>query len=161
VLISLGYLGVVVMIQLFSVAINSDMFIPILVNICASGAIIAAKKLSSNELTTTVLFYSTGAAFIFSAIAALVVGELPSLKDLLLLIAIEIFGLLSNVFYLLALKHGKASLVAPFEYTCLIFAMAISYMFFHEIPNTKIMLGAFLIALSTFWLNKDEIILSS
>ena len=149
--------GLLVMTRSFSLVLGSEIGIALLANILASGAIVIAKKLSFTDSVTTLIFYSTLGSFILSTVVILWVKEWPPTKDILLLIGISICGVLSNTFYVNALKYGKASLVAPLEYVRLIFAAAMGYLFFQEIPDKYVILGAVVIACSTFLLTRMEL----
>jgi drug/metabolite transporter (DMT)-like permease len=159
--IFIGYLGVLVIIPPSSFVISQEIWIALLANALASIAIIMAKKLASSIPTTTLLFYSMGTSFVFSSLVILGGWQSPNLQDILIMAGIGLCGLLFNGFYIQALKYGKASLAAPFEYTRLIFASIIGYFVFYELPDPRLIGGALIIALSTYFLTKEELILTT
>ena len=158
ILILVGYLGVLTLTQSFSLTASPYIWMALLANIFASGAIILAKKLSESEPPTTLVFYSTLGGFVFAMALALWVEEWPPFRDLLLLVGTAICGVLSNTFYMNALKYGKASFVAPFEYVRLIFAVTLGYLFFREVPDKYMVLGSVTIMCANFFLTRMELL---
>ena len=156
VVIIAGYLGVLVIFQDFSFTSGLDVGMALLANLLAAGAIILAKKLLTTESTTTLVFYTTFATFVLATCAAAGVWQLPALRDILLIAGVALSGVLANVLGVQALKYGKASLVAPLEYTRLIFAVVLGYLIFQETPQMNVLLGGAIIALSTYLLTRME-----
>ncbi len=156
-LIALGYVGVLTMFQSFSFSFGIPIAVALLANILASGSSITGKKLLTTESSITLLLYGTGATLLLSSVAVIGTWQLPPLRDIYLLIGVALCGLLSNFATVEALKYGKASFVAPFEYTRLIFASMIGYLFFEEIPHINVVAGAIVIAASTFLLTRLEL----
>ncbi len=65
---------------------------------------------------------------------------------------------LSSAYYLLivAMRSGEMSLVAPFRYSGLIFALLIGYLVWGEIPNLLAWLGIFLLVVSGLMILREE-----
>ena len=45
----------------------------------------------------------------------------------------------------LSYRHAQASLVAPFEYPSILFALLIGYTVFHEVPTVQMLIGVAII----------------
>ena len=57
-------------------------------------------------------------------------------------------GLIGGVAQILvtsSYRFGQASMLAPYDYTTMLFAIAISYFWFDELPTLAILLGAALV----------------
>ena len=148
-----GYGGVLIILRPFSFHFNGAVYVALLANLLASCSIIVAKRLSSTESTVTIMFYTNIATFLLSAFAVSWVWETPLPRDILLLAGIGLAGTLSQFLYIEALKLGNPSFLAPFEYTRLLFAVAMGLLFFNEIPDSWVLMGAFLIILATLYLS--------
>ncbi|MEM7292069.1 MAG: DMT family transporter [Pseudomonadota bacterium] len=110
---------------------------------------ISLRRLSKTEKTVTIGFY-------YNCVGALVYGSwtliagwvTPSGTHLMLLL---LFGAIASV-QQWALTHShryaEASLLAPFEYLVLIFAAALGYFIWGEVPSVTTWLGAATIAAS-------------
>ncbi|MFY0612985.1 MAG: DMT family transporter [Hyphomicrobiaceae bacterium] len=65
-------------------------------------------------------------------------------------------GLFAQVASIRALKAAPASLVAPTDYTRLVWAMILGFLLFSELPSLKSALGAIVIVLSALWVLTEK-----
>jgi drug/metabolite transporter (DMT)-like permease len=107
---------------------------------------VQTRSLARSETTSSIVFY-------FSLICALAglctlpFGWLiPSWGELAALICIGIFGGLAHIFLTESYRLAEASLVAPFDYTSMLWALALGYLVFGELPNALVFVGAAIIA---------------
>lgn len=66
--------------------------------------------------------------------------------QLLLLCGVGIFGGLAQIFVTLSLQQAHASMLAPFEYSSMLWSMIFGYVFLAQIPSQTTVLGAAIIA---------------
>ena len=66
--------------------------------------------------------------------------------ELAALIAIGIFGGLAHIFLTESYRLAEASLVAPFDYTSMLWALVLGYLVFSELPGWQVFAGAAIIA---------------
>ena len=66
----------------------------------------------------------------------------PDLADAPLLIGCGVFGGIGQVLLTQSYRYGEASLVAPFEYISMLWAIAIGYVLFANLPTITMLLGA-------------------
>lgn len=101
---------------------------------------------------TPALFISivTGVAVgISGPIFALVLGDswsMPSTNVALLIFVSAVFlcgGYITSVF---AMRHGDISVIAPFRYTVIVFAIIIGFVIWREVPDTWMIVGTLIIA---------------
>ena len=59
-----------------------------------------------------------------------------------MLIASGLFGGIGQIFLTSSYRFADASLVAPFDYTSMLLALAIGYFVFDEVPTGTMLLGA-------------------
>lgn len=107
------------------------------------------------ETADTVLIAGQiGATLLFGAVAAPFAWVTPSWRDFLLL---SLFGVLSIVALACvnrALKLAPASVVVPYQYTMIIWAVALGYLVFGDVPDLFTLAGAAIIiaaGLYIFW----------
>ena len=70
----------------------------------------------------------------------------PTWPELAALIAIGIFGGLAHIFLTESYRLAEASLVAPFDYTSMLWALLLGYLVFGELPDALVFVGAAIIA---------------
>jgi drug/metabolite transporter (DMT)-like permease len=66
----------------------------------------------------------------------------PSWNDFLILCGIGIFGGVAQILLTDSYRHAPASVVAPFSYTAMIWAVVLGYFMFSELPDAIVLLGA-------------------
>ena len=67
-----------------------------------------------------------------------------------------IFGSLGHYFLSQAAKKAEVVVITPFEYTSFIFVGIMGYLFYNEIPNSSIVIGAILIVLGGLYIAYRE-----
>jgi drug/metabolite transporter (DMT)-like permease len=115
------------------------------------GAVFAAlaqvfvRKLVQTETTSAIVFWFSVTASAL-ALATLPFGWVwPSPLDAALLVAAGLLGGIGQVLLTSAYRHADASLIAPFEYVSILFALAIGYWAFGEVPTLRMLGGAALV----------------
>ena len=98
------------------------------------------RQLAQKESTTTIVLYFliSGSAVTLLTLPTWVV---PSWEDFAALVLIGILGGIGQLCLTQAFHHAEASLIAPFEYTSMIWVVGIGYFVFAEIPSVYVLLG--------------------
>ncbi|ANE76915.1 DMT family transporter [Dickeya solani] len=76
-----------------------------------------------------------------------------------LLIGCGVFGGLAQILVTLSLRYADASLLAPFDYTTLVWSMVIGYLFLDSLPGNATLLGASIIVMAgifTLWCDQRQ-----
>ena len=153
----IGYSGVLVMVQPENADINTAVFIALLANLCSSLAKITTKSLTKTETAAQVVFYGNFIALLISALFAGYQWETPAVEAWPILVGIGIAGSCSQFSYIKALEIGNVSLVAPFEYLRLLFAIPVGYFFFGEVLTDHHIWGCVIIVGCSLYLTWREI----
>ncbi|MEM7694770.1 MAG: DMT family transporter [Pseudomonadota bacterium] len=105
------------------------------------------RQLAQKDNTITIVLYFLIAG---SAITLLTAPTwvMPSWQDALLLLLIGILGGLGQLFLTHAFHYAEASLIAPFEYTSMLWVLAVGYFVFAELPTPAVMVGASIVIAS-------------
>lgn len=144
-LIFLGYAGVLTCIGpssfQMSVAIASSVF----ANLLASFSLIAMKKLVQTENLPRIMFWANFFSILILSFGAPFFWEFPRRDDLMTLILIGVIGVFSQFSYIKALVNGTPALVAPFEFSRLLFAIPIGLFYFSEPLNIETVFGGAMI----------------
>ena len=82
---------------------------------------------------------------LFSAIPALLWWRMPDGGQLLLLISVGGLGGVAQYMLFEGMRRAPVSIVAPFEYTSLIWAFALGYAIWGDVPRREVFMGAALI----------------
>ena len=66
----------------------------------------------------------------------------------MLLIGVGIFFSLGLYFQIIALSKARASIIQPFHYTLIFWAIILGYFFYNDLPDLPTLIGAGIITLS-------------
>jgi drug/metabolite transporter (DMT)-like permease len=110
--------------------------------ICGAGAVIQTRRLTDSETTSAiVLYFSLICAA--AGLATLPFGwHWPTPSEFLALIMIGVLGGVSHLLLTESYRHAPASLVAPFDYTAMLWALMLGYFMFDEVPEIMVFVGA-------------------
>lgn len=117
----------------------------------ALAAIIVRKLILTERSATIVLWFSGWASVL--ALLTYPLGWLwpswawimPSAEQLVLLVALGLFGGLGQIFMTQSYRYADASTIAPFDYTTMIWATAVGWLVFSEVPGPWVVGGASLV----------------
>lgn len=113
--------------------------------ICAALAQIYIRKLVQTEQTSAIVFYFSVTSALLSLLTLPFGWVLPTGPEALLLVMAGLLGGLGQIFLTSAYRFAPASVVAPFDYASMLFAIVIGVFFFDEIPDTRTLSGAALV----------------
>ena len=136
-----GFVGVMIMLQPGPGLLKSIALVPLLGTVFFALAMIVLRKLGRTETSASVAFTFTLSCTLVSGFALPFVWVTPGLVDLAALIAVGLLGGVGQILMTTAFKHGDVAVVAPFEYTAMIWATLLGFVFWDEIPGLNIWLG--------------------
>jgi len=115
------------------------------------GAVFAAlaqvfvRKLVQTEKTPAIVFYFSLTATALSLITLPFGWVWPAPRELALLIGAGLLGGIGQILLTSSYREADASLVAPFDYASMLFALAIGWFVFSEMPTLTMLMGAAII----------------
>lgn len=111
-------------------------------------ASVIVRKIGREERTAVLILYPMVANFILmGALMPFVYKPMP-LIDLGLVAVVALFGLLATLCLIAAYRRADAALVAPMQYSQILWAAAYGWLFFDETADTYTMVGAGIIIAS-------------
>lgn len=112
------------------------------------GALLAAlaqifiRKLTRTETTSAIVFWFSCTASVLS-LATIPFGWVwPAPEVAALLVLAGFIGGLAQILLTSAFRAADASIVAPFEYASMLFALVVGYVVFDEVPSAVVLVGA-------------------
>jgi len=113
---------------------------------CNAGTVIQTRRLTQSETTSSIVFYFS----LVTALAGLVTlpfaWHTPTGSELMMLVAMGVFGGIGHIFLTESYRYAAASVVAPFDYTSMLWALLLGYWLFGELPSALVYLGAGIVA---------------
>jgi drug/metabolite transporter (DMT)-like permease len=114
------------------------------------------KIMTRDHTVLTLMSWSALLGLVLAVAPALFVWRLPSMGDFILLCLMGVLGTVTQACYIQGMAEGDAAVMAPMDYSRLIFAIVFGYVFFSEIPNSMTMLGTLIVIASTLYITVRE-----
>ena len=111
----------------------------------ASLAQVFVRRLVNTEPTAAIVFYFSLTATALSLITIPFGWVWPTPGEAAILVAAGLLGGVGQILLTSSYREADASLVAPFDYASMIFALGIGYFVFAEVPTLPMLAGAALI----------------
>lgn len=110
---------------------------------CSAWAMTEVRRLTRTETTGAIVFYFTLLSSMLG-LGSVVLGWVAplSLADAGLMLLMGILGGIGQILLTSSYRHGDASLVAPFEYSSMIWAVALGWFLFGDMPQQVVLTGA-------------------
>jgi len=149
--VAIGLFGVLVMIwpRLGSSEMEAATTIGAL---CVLGATIARafvqihiRQLVQVDHPAAIVFYFSMTATVLSGLTIFWGWTLPTWEQAAILIAMGLVGGVAQILITSSYRFGQASMLAPYDYTSMLFAIVIGYIWFDELPTVAILIGAALV----------------
>jgi len=118
--------------------------------------IVLVKMLSRTDAPGTLVLYSNIVQAIVLVVPAYYYWVTPTWTELVALVGVGILGTLVQICIVRGYARGDASAIVPFDYLRILFATALGYVFFDEIPDGWTWSGAAIIAASTLYIVRRE-----
>lgn len=100
------------------------------------------RKLVQTDQTSAIVFYFSLTATCLSLTTVPFGWVVPSSSEALMLIAAGLIGGIAQILLTSCYRFAPASVVAPFDYVAMLFALVIGYVWFGEIPTGPMLIGA-------------------
>ena len=153
-----GFAGVIVMLRPSgSGAVQWVALLPLGVALCGAIRDIVTRHMHGTETTVGIMFYSTGAVLIVGLATAPVAWAPMSLTHYGMFAANGLVLGAAYFFLVEALRHGEASLIAPYKYLTLIWAVIIGMALWGDLPDAPMIVGAALVVASGLYILHREL----
>ncbi len=106
---------------------------------------IQIRVLVQSEGTAAIVFYFSVIASAVSLLTLPFGWTMPAPGTVLLLASTGLFGGIAQILVTAAYRYGPASMLAPYDYSSMIFAVIVGYVWFGELPTLVILSGAALV----------------
>lgn len=144
----IGFLGVVAIVRPGTDAFTIWALLPLIAALGYASASVAVRLFDDDVPSPLVNAYSTGSALVLATLLTIGLGEavwIQSWRDLGLIIAMGFCGGTGVLCLTIGYRMASPPILAPFEYTGILFAFAIGWVVFDEAPFDTLFPGVILI----------------
>ena len=117
---------------------------------------IVTRKVSANDKNETSLFYSGVIGIFLMGFISFYFWKPISADFIILFVGVGVFYSLGLYFQIIALSKARASIIQPFHYTLIFWAIVLGFIFYKDIPDLFTVIGALIIALSGIYIFKKK-----
>lgn len=153
--ILIGFIGTIIVIRP-DISIKLGSILILISTISWAGSVLITKKLTSKDSNSTIALWQVIYATIPAFFLAYFNWEWPDIRQFFLLIIIASLGTVAHLSINAAIKRGEISMLMPLDYLRLIWSIIIGYLLLGDLPTDSLLLGAFLIIISTGFITYRE-----
>mgnify|MGYP006156165281 FL=1 len=146
--IFIGFVGVLIIVRPGSSIFDFKSLIPLAAAFFLSLYQVVTRKSSEYDSTETSLFYTSIIGITIMSILGFIYWQPINSLSLIFFIAIGIFFSLGVYFQIIALSKARASIIQPFHYTLIFWAIILGFIFYGDIPDMYTIVGACIITIS-------------
>lgn len=154
--IAVGFVGTLIIVRPGTEVFGPGAIIALGSTVFWAASMLCIKVLSRTDSSVTMVFYANVYFTIFSFIPALFVWSWPNQHALIMMVIIGVMATLAHLCMAQAMKLADATVVAPVDYTRLLWAAGIGYFAFGEFPDVWTWAGGTVIFLSTIYITYRE-----
>jgi drug/metabolite transporter (DMT)-like permease len=147
-----GLIGVLVVLRPGSEPLGLGHIAAMVAAVCGALASVIVRKIGRDERSAVLLLYPLMANFvIMGAILPFVYVPLP-IEDFGALAVVSVLAFSGGLMVIAAYKAGDAAVVAPMQYSQIVWATVYGFIFFDETPDTPTIVGAGIVILSGLYI---------
>lgn len=149
-----GFCGVLVMVRPSPAGLDPAALAAIASAALFAGSIIITRRYSTTETPLQFVFYYHAVGAVLFIVPVCFVWTTPSLDQVPLILLLAALGTVAQTCGVRGFSIGEASVLGPVEYTRIIFATALGFVFFAELPGLYTWLGVSLIIASVIYVTR-------
>lgn len=147
-----GLVGVMVVLRPGQTTLSAGHFAAMVAAVGGALASIVVRKIGSEERPVVMLLYPMVANFLLMALALPFVYVPMPTEDLGLLAVIATFAWIASRLVIAAYQAGEAAIIAPMQYSQIVWASLFGYIFFGEVIDEATAIGAGIIIASGLYI---------
>lgn len=150
-----GFVGVIVALQPSAATLTPPALVSIAGSFCFAFMMLSGRALRGTP-DSVLVFWQMAAAGLVGLLTAPIGWVTPGAFDLSLLALLGVVAMVAHVCVNRALKLADASVVAPFQYSLLFWAVLFGFIVFGDVPRPAMLAGAAIIVASGWFIMVRE-----
>ena len=154
-----GFVGALIMVRPGTEAFRPEALLVLTSAFIAALAMLLTRRLTRTETNVALVTYTTVIASLASVPFVVLTWQAPPADDLGLFALLGIGGGSGAYLLIVAFRNAPAAVVAPFDYTALIWASVLGWILWREAPEPAVWIGAAIVAAAGVYITRREVAL--
>ena len=151
-----GFIGVLIILRPTSSIFDVKALLPLVAAFMLGLYQVVTKKVSKHDSNETSLFYTSIIGLTLMSFLASSFWSPISGYSYIMFLVIGVFFSLGLYLQIIALSKARASIIQPFHYTLIFWAIILGYIFYDDVPDMFTILGAIIITSSGIFVLKQS-----
>jgi drug/metabolite transporter (DMT)-like permease len=146
--VAVGFVGMLIIVQPGAAAFQPASLLVVAGALFYALVMLSTRWVHLSESTWTLMLYTVLFTLLYSSVVVPFVWVTPALADIPLFLGMAVFGTIGVTLISHAFRLAPAAVVAPFDYTALIWASVLGWIVWNEVPGFWVYGGALVIIAS-------------
>ena len=155
----IGFVGALIMVRPGTEAFHPEALLVLTSAFIAALAMLLTRRLTRTETDVALVTHTTVIVSLASLPFAGLAWQAPSSGDLALFVLVGIAGGSGAYLLVVAFRNAPAAVVAPFDYSALIWASVFGWMLWREAPEPAVWIGAAIVTTAGVYITRREMAL--
>jgi drug/metabolite transporter (DMT)-like permease len=151
-----GFIGVMTIIRPGMGIVHWAVILPLITALFWANYQITTRILSRTDGALTTLFYTAAGGLFFTTFAVWLDWVTPTFKQWFIFACIGFLGTMGHYFLIKAFELAPASMLAPFNYTSILWSIFLGYVLFGDFPDEWTIAGIVIIISSGLYIIQRE-----
>lgn len=140
--VAVGFIGVLIVIQPGTSSFRLEALFPLGGALSYALTMLVSRKMTRDMTTSSIMFWSSLGGGLVALMAMPTQWQTPPPGDLALFIFMGLIGTLGLTLITQGYRFAPASVIAPFDYSALLWAILLGWLIWNELPEPHVWLGA-------------------
>ncbi|WP_421707347.1 DMT family transporter [Algihabitans sp.] len=143
--VTVGFVGAMIILRPGSEAFQWAAILPLAAGVCYALALITTRVLARTDANAAIVFWNALIIAVAAGLSLPFAWVTPSWGDLGLFALMGLLGGVSIYWITLAFRNAPAAVLAPFDYSALLWSTLIGWLIWRELPDAWVWAGAVLL----------------
>jgi len=151
-----GFIGVLVVIQPGTSSFRVEALLPLGAALAYALTMLVSRKMTRDMTTSSIMFWSSLGAALVALVFMPSQWQTPDTTGLALFVFMGLIGTLGMSLITQGYRFAPAAVIAPFDYSTLLWASLLGWFIWHDLPGPNVWLGsAIMIASGLYILHRE------